>query len=80
MPVAALLPPRLVRLLHAEQGGPPLGGHDQVGLIHVQGDHGGLTLLFVDFDLVCYSLLPILLGQLKMGERWHFKWADWRNS
>ena len=33
----------------------------------VQGDHGGLTLCFVDFDLVCSSICPIVLGQVKLG-------------
>ena len=30
LPPPAILPPRLVRLLHAQQGDTPIGGHDQV--------------------------------------------------
>ena len=31
---------------------------------YVQGGHGGLTLDFVGFDLVCSSVCIILLGQV----------------
>ena len=42
--------------------------------LYVQGDdHGGLTPGFVDFDLLCYSICPILLGQVKIEQRWHGK-------
>ena len=35
---------------------------------------------FIDFDVVCSSVCPILLGQEKIGQRWHGKWANWWNS
>ena len=38
----------------------------------VQGDHGGLTLGFVDFDLVCSSFCTIMIEEVKIGQRWHF--------
>ena len=40
-----------------------------VSLYH--GDNGGLTLGLVEFDLVCFSPCQILLGQVKIGQRWH---------
>ena len=35
----------------------------------------GLTLRFVDFDLVSSTVCPILLGQEKIDQRW----ANWWN-
>ena len=43
------------------------------------GDHGGLTLSFIDLDLVCSAVCPILLGQVKIRQRWHGNWANWWN-
>ena len=37
--------------------------------VHVQV-HGGLTPGFVDFDLDCSSICPILLERRKIGQRW----------
>ena len=46
-----------------------------------RGDHGGLKLRFVDFDLVGSSFCPFLLVQMIIGQRWPAKWAKWwRNS
>ena len=45
-----------------------------------QCDLGGLTQHFVGFDLACSSVRQVLLGQVKIGQRWHGKWANWRNS
>ena len=44
----------------------------------LQGDHGGLTLCFVDFDLVCSSVYQTLLMQVKIGQKWHGKYANWQ--
>ena len=48
--------------------------------LFTQCDRGGLTLHFVDFDLVCSPVCPTLLGQKQIGQRWHGKWETWRNS
>ena len=47
---------------------------------YIQGDHVGLSLGLVDFDLVCPPVCPILLGQVKIGQRWHGIWPNWWNS
>ena len=48
--------------------------------VWLQGDQGGLTLGLVNFDFICSSACPILLGQVKIGQRWHGKWTNWQNS
>ena len=40
----------------------------------LQGDHSGLTLI-----LVCSSVCAIMLGQEKIGQRWHGKLAELPN-
>ena len=43
---------------------------------YFQGDHGGLEPSFVDFDLICSSICPILLGQVKIRQILHVKWEN----
>ena len=48
--------------------------------LNVQGDHSGLRLHFVDFDMVCSSVWKILLGQVKIWQCWHDKLTNGQNS
>ena len=41
--------------------------------------HRVTMVVFVDFDSVCSSFCPILLGQVKIGQRWHGKLAELLN-
>ena len=71
-----LEPTRVSEEHQVDPGKDPKGGEVR-SVLHVQGDHGrgGLTLSSIDFDFVSSSVCPILLGQLKIGQRWHCKWA-----
>ena len=42
--------------------------------MNLHNDHNNLGLDFVHVDLVCSSLCPILLKQVKIGQRAHGKY------
>ena len=54
--------------------------HARLSDSYIQGDHGGLTLGFIDFGMVCSSAWPNLQGQVKFGQRWHGNLVNWRNT